>query len=307
MKMDLSIVVVTYNVKDLIEDCLKSLKISAEHAGLSFETFVIDNGNDGTVELIAKNFDWVKYISNPANDGYSKSNNLGLKRSKGKYILVLNPDTVLQPETLNVIYDYMESHLDVGVATPKVELPDGKLDGACHRGFPTPWNSFCRFTHLSRRYPTSKLFNGYNLGYLDINTIHEVDCVTGAFMFVRRDAILGDGQHPKVEFFDEDYWANGEDIDWCYRFKYAGWKVFYVPTTKITHYKGASSGTQISSQNVTKANVETKRKWINAFYDAMPIFYRKHYQKKYPFFVKWIVFLGVEIKRRVALRKLLST
>lgn len=182
--MDLSIVIVTYNVKDLLGDCLKSLKISAEHAGLSFEAFVVDNGNDGTDELISKKFDWVKYIPNPANDGYSKSNNLALKQATGKYFLILNPDTKLQQDTLKVMYDFMESNPDVGIATPKVELPDGKLDGACHRGFPTPWNSFCRFTHLSRRYPTSKLFNGYNLGYLDINTIHEVDCVTGAFMFI---------------------------------------------------------------------------------------------------------------------------
>ena len=307
MKIDLSIIIVTYNVKSLLRNCLVSLKDSIDHSQLSAEVFVVDNGSDDTQLMIADEFKWVSYTSNPVNDGFSKSNNFALKKARGKYFLVLNPDTELEKDTIQKIYQYMEDNPDVAIATGKVVLPDGNLDGACHRGFPTPWNSLSRFLHLSKKYPTSRLFNGYNMGYLDINDTHEVDCVTGAFMFVRKLSILGDDKHKEVGYFDEDYWANGEDIDWCYRFKLSGWKIMYVPIAIITHYKGASSGTQISSQKVTTADRKTKEKWINAFYDAMPIFYNKHYRTKYPFFVKWIVLLGVEIKRRVALRKLLSS
>lgn len=305
-KVDISVVIVTYNVKELLKDCLDSLENSARFGNINLETFVVDNGDDGTDEMVKSGYDWVKYVPNPANDGYSKANNLALGRTKGKYILVLNPDTKLQKKTLKTMLQFMEDNPEVGVSTARVELPDGNLDGACHRGFPTPWNSFSRYTKLSKKFPTSRIFNGYNMGYLDVSKVHEVDSVAGAFMFIRKSAILGDGFHPKVGFLDEDYWAFGEDIDWCYRFKRAGWKIMYVPTTRIIHYKGASGGTQISSQNVTKATVETKKKWINAFYDAMPIFYRKHYNDKYPFFVKWMVLLGVELKRRIALKKLLT-
>ncbi len=304
---DLSIVILTYNVRNLLKECLHSVFNSVDFAKLSAEVFVVDNGNDGTDKMIGEFFNRsVKYIPNSSESGYAASNNLALKQTSGKYVLLLNPDTKLQNDTLKVIYDYMEENPDVGVSTAKVELPDGKLDGACHRSFPTPWNALTRFSHLSKKYPTSKIFNQYNLGYLDINTIHEVDCCTGAFMFIRRESIEGGSRHAEVGWLDEDYWANGEDIDFCYRIKQAGWKIMFVPTTKIIHYKGASSGTQLSTQEISSADKMTKRRWINAFHDTMPIFYKKHYTKKYPFFVRWIVLLGVEIKRQIALKKLLN-
>lgn len=304
--MDLSIIILTYNVKNLLRECLNSLKESIDKSELLTEVFVVDNGNDGTKNLIKNNFEWVQYIPNPANDGFSKGNNLALKKAGGDYLLLLNPDTKLQSDTLTKIFNFMCVNTETGISTCRVELPDGNLDGACHRGFPTPWNSLCRFIHLSKKFPTSRIFNGYNLGYLNVDEIHEVDCVTGAFAFVRRKAIYGDEQHEEVGFLDEDYWANGEDIDWCYRIKNAGWKIMYVPTTKITHYKGASSGTQESTRNITTATRETKERWINAFYDAMPIFYNKHYKHKYPFFIKFLILFGIEIKRRIALKKLLG-
>jgi GT2 family glycosyltransferase len=231
---------------------------------------------------------------------------LALKQSLGKYILLLNPDTKLSLNTLKVMHNYMELNPEVGISTCRVELADGKLDGACHRAFPTPWSAFSRFIHLSKKYPTSQIFNQYNLGYLDIKTVHEIDCCSGAFMLIRKSAIIGDALHDKVGFLDEDYWANGEDIDWCYRFKQSGWKVVFNPETKIIHYKGASSGTQLSTRDFSKADEKIKKKWINAFHDAMPIFYKKHYKNKYPFFVKWLVLFGVEVKRRIALKKLLN-
>lgn len=305
--IDLSIVILTYNVKSLLKECLHSVFNSIDFGKLSAEVFVVDNGNDDTDKMIGTYFNRsVKYIKGSNDFGFAKSNNLALKQTSGKYILLLNPDTKLNQNVLKTIFDFMEANPDVGISTCKVELTDGKLDGACHRAFPTPWNALTRFSHLSKKYPTSKIFNQYNLGYLDITTIHEVDCCSGAFMFIRRDAIFGDSSHSEVGWLDEDYWANGEDIDLCYRIKQAGWKIMFVPTTKIIHYKGASSGTQLSTQEISTADRQIKRRWINAFHDAMPIFYRKHYRNKYPFFVKWLVLLGVEVKRRIALKKLLN-
>lgn len=304
---ELSIVILTYNVRDLLKECLHSVFNSVDFGKISAEVFVVDNGNDGTDQMIAQFFNKsVKYIKGDNDFGFSKSNNLALRQTVGKYVLLLNPDTKLEQDTLKKIYDYMESNPDVGISTCKVELADGKLDGACHRAFPTPWNALTRFSHLSKKYPTSRFFNQYNLGYLDITTIHEIDCCSGAFMFIRRDVVEGNSDQKAIGWLDEDYWANGEDIDFCYRAKDAGWKVIFFPVTKIIHYKGASSGTQLSTQEISKADDLTKKRWINAFHDAMPIFYRKHYRKKYPFFVKWLVLAGVEVKRRIALRRLLN-
>lgn len=306
-KNELSVVIVTYNVRDLLKDCLESLFKSIEFANVNSEVFVVDNGDDGTEEMVRSDFgERITYIKNSNDSGFAASNNIALKRTRGKYVLLLNPDTKMEINTIQAMREFMNSNAEVGVITPRVELPDGALDGACHRAFPTPWNSFTRFIHLSKRFPTSKIFNQYNLGYMDVNSTHEIDCCSGAFMFIRRNAILGDGKHSKIGYLDEDYWANGEDIDWCYRFKQAGWKIFFVPTSKVIHYKGASSGTQLSSQDVTIADKKTKERWINAFYDAMPIFYKKHYSRKYPFFLKWFVMIGVEVKRRIALKKLLN-
>jgi len=305
--VDISVVILTFNVRDLLKECLHSVFNSIDKAKLKAEIFVVDNGSDGTDKMVANFFKRsVKYIANSNDSGFSESNNIALKKTSGKYILLLNSDTKVSLDTFDKVFDYMENNPDVGVVTCKVELPDGKLDGACHRAFPTPWNAFTRFTHLSKKFPKSRVFNQYNLGYEDINSIHEIDCCSGAFMFIRRTAVEGDSNHKRVGWLDEDYWANGEDIDWCYRFKQAGWNIRFVPTTSIIHYKGASSGTQISTRDISTADKEIKRRWINAFHDAMPTFYKKHYRKKYPFFMRWFVLIGVEVKRRIALKKLLN-
>ena len=292
--MDLSIIIVSYNTKELLVDCLKSIQKAFQF--ISAEVFVVDNNSsDRTVSLIKKKFPKIKLIANKQNLGFSKANNQAIREAQGKYILILNPDTRLMSDTIIKMIDFMQDNPQVAVSTCKVELPNGQLDRDCRRHFPTPWRAFCHFAGLSKIFATSEILDQYYYGYLPDDHQHEIDSCAGAFMMVRKSAIA------EVGLFDEDFFFYGEDLDWCYRFKEAGFKIVYTPITKIIHYKGAASGMKSTSAHLTKATRESKKKAIAESIRAMELFYKKHFTSQYPFFITWLVILGIKILGQIRL------
>ncbi|NSL52031.1 glycosyltransferase family 2 protein [Calidifontibacillus erzurumensis] len=274
--MDVSIIIVNFNTKQLTLDAIRSVFQSKTR--YSYEILLVDNNStDGSVQAFRKEFPQITMIENKENVGFSKANNQAIRIAKGNYILLLNSDTIIQEDTLEVMLDFMEAHPRVGASGCKVVLPDGTLDQACRRGFPTPEASFYYFSGLAKLFPTSPRFNQYHLGHLDPDKDYPVDCLVGAFMLLRRDVI------EQVGLLDEEFFMYGEDIDWCYRIKKAGWDIYYYPYTSIIHYKGASSRRK-------------PMKIIYEFHRAMALFHRKHFSKKYPFFINGLVYTGIGLK-----------
>ena len=232
-----------------------------------------------------------QFYSNKSNTGFSKANNIAIKKAAGEYILILNPDTKLKNDTLNKMLDFMKKNKNIAVGTCRVELPSGNLDPDCRRHFPTPWRAFSHFTKLSKIFSGSKIFDQYQMGYLSENTQHDVDACVGAFMMVRSSAIK------KVGLFDEDYFFYGEDLDWCWRFNDGGYKITYTPITKIIHYKGAASGIKQPSAHLSKATVESKIRAVKESTRAMELFYKKHYKDLYPVYLTGPVLLVVKNTR----------
>ena len=271
---DLSVIIVPYNNKDLLKTTLDS--IFETQSRYSYEVIVHDNGSaDGTVDMVETQYPQVKLIRGE-NIGFSKANNRGIAASSGRYILLLNPDTKIQANTLQVMLEFMDKRLDVGMATCKVVLANGKLDPACRRSFPTPWVAITRLSGLSLMLPNSKLFNKYNLSFLPEDEEYEIDSCSGAFLLTRRNVI------DKIGLLDEDFFLYNEDLDWCYRAKDAGYKVYYCPAAQITHYKRQS--TQFSKI----------AQW--EFHHSMILFYRKHFSDKYPWIVNQIAYLGPYVR-----------
>lgn len=292
--IDLSIVIVSYNTKEVLKECLESIYKTV--GNLSFEIIVVDNASkDGTEKEFANpKFPNFEFIQNKDNLGFSKANNIGIKKTGGRYVLFLNPDVVVHSQTLEGMVRFMDEHKEAGAATCKVLLPNGKIDDASHRGFPTPWNALTHFSGLSKLLGRTKMFGGYNLGFLDFLETHEIEVLAGAFMIVRREA----GEN--VGWWDEDYFFYGEDIDFCYMLKQANWKVYYVPEFTVLHYKGVSGGLKKVSQHMTTADTETKKRSTKARFDAMRIFYKKHYEQKYPWFITRLVYAGIALKQALS-------
>lgn len=295
--MTLSIIVVNFNTYSYLARCLDSI-YSAGLKSNSVEIIVVDNASgDDSASKIRKNYPHVRLIVNKKNIGFARANNQAIKKAKGKFILFLNPDTVVSRGAIHTVLSFMQDHKEVGVATCKVELPSGEIDDACHRGFPTPWNALCQFTGVASLFPQSTVFNGYHLGYKNINKIHEIDSCAGAFMMVRK--IAGDD----TGWFDKNYFWYGEDLDFCYRIKKAGWKIFYIPKVKIIHHKGVASGIKRHSQKISSADRKTQIFATKARFEVMEIFYKKHYQQKYPNWLTMLVLLGIKIKKYFTLLK----
>ena len=293
--LDLSVVIVSFNTKDFLNKCLVSISKYISK-NIRYEIIIIDNASkDGSLDELSRSKNKelsIKLIKNKQNLGFSKANNLGVKISKGRYILFLNSDTeLIMKDTLEEMVSFMDHHPDAGAATCRVELPDKTIDDAIHRGFPTPWNSLMHFSRLGAIFPKSMFFNGYHLGFCDIDKVHEIDALAGAFMIVRREA----GQ--KIGWWDEDYFFYGEDLDFCYRLKQEKWKIFFVPTTKILHYKGVSSGIKKHSENLIERDIDSIKMIQKARFDAMRIFYRKHYRNKYPSIITNLVLGGIKLKQ----------
>ena len=296
--IDLSIIIVSFNTKDILKECLESAYKTAQN--LSFEVIVVDNASkDGTAELISNSKFLISnfhYIQNKENLGFSKANNVGIKVATGRYVLFLNPDIVVHEKTLEGMVKFMDASVNkkVGAATCKVMLTNGKIDDASHRGFPTPWNALTHFSGLSKVFGNAKHFGGYNLKHLDLSTMHEIEALAGAFMIVRREA----GE--EVGWWGEDYFFYGEDLDFCYMLKQKGWKIYYVPEFTVLHYKGVSGGLKKVSKDITTADAQTKKRATKARFDAMRIFYKKHYEQKYPWLITRIVYIGIAFKQAFA-------
>lgn len=287
-KIKVDIIIVNYNAGDFLIACLKSLeKVKDEFDNI----FVVDNAStDNSLIQAKKLFPKLTYIENLQNLGFGKANNQAMKLSISQYILLLNPDSKVLPGTIKYMVDYMTQNLQVGAASCRVELQDGSLDWASHRGFPTPLASLLYFIFKNRRL--------YNLTDRDMGKAHEVDSIVGAFMLLRKSVL------DQVGLFDADYFMYAEDIDLCYRIKQAGFKVMYVPQVKIIHLKGISSGIKKHSQQQSTATLELKKRSLDYFYSTMKIFYKKHLQQKYPFFINWLVYLGINLKWALAKRSL---
>jgi GT2 family glycosyltransferase len=287
---DLSVIILSYNTRDLLHDCLKSV-LRSSRGKLRFETIVVDNAStDGSPEMIREEFPQVKLIRSKKNLGFSGGNNLGIEKARGNLLLFLNSDTKLKPRAIKKAVCFMKRHPRAGAMTPKTMLFSGGMDPDCHRGFPTPWASISFFLGLEKLFPKSKLFGRYHQLYRNLNRVHEIDAGFGTFMIVRRDVI------DQVGDWDDQYFFYGEDLDYFYRIKQAGWKVMFYPQNLLTHYKGASSGLRKESRQVSPADRQTRVTTARASVKAMEIFYRKFYRDKYPAWVTAIVLLGIKIK-----------
>jgi N-acetylglucosaminyl-diphospho-decaprenol L-rhamnosyltransferase len=256
-RLDVSVVIVNYRVRDLLRECLRSLEHDLRK--LRGEVWVVDNASgDGSVEMLTAELPWVRLIANDRNRGYGAANNQAIRQARGRYLLILNPDTKLPPGAIIDTIAELEAHPDIGALGPKLVLADGSLDRACRRSFPSPEVAFYRLFGLTRLFPNHPRFARYNLLNVDENTAIDVDSVVGAFMLVRREVV------ERVGMFDEAFRLYGEDLDWAFRIKQAGWRVRYHPAVVVTHYKRQSTRQRPVSS-------------IRAFYEAMHIFYDKHY------------------------------
>ncbi len=282
--MDLGIVVLNYNTRDLLRDCLRSLE---QTRGVAIDVTVVDNASrDGSVEMLRAEFPHTRVIASDTNGGYAYGNNLALREflarpNPPRALMLLNTDTIVPPDSLRLLMEFLDAHSDAGVVGPKLLLRDGSLDLACRRSFPTPEISFYRMVGLSKLFPKSKRFGRYNLTYLDENETAQVDSVVGAAMLMRTQALQQAG------LLDETFFMYGEDLDLALRIKQAGWNAYYFPRAEIMHYK------RESSKQSKKAQIE--------FYRAMYIFYEKHYRKTTPFYLDWIVMSGIALKGGLAL------
>ena len=282
--VDLAVVIVNFDVCDLLRACLRSVYDS--QGDLRFEVCVVDNNSsDNSVKMVQEEFPQTYVIANDENVGFSTANNQGLRRlgvtaeevrQRPKYCLLLNPDTEVPPDAFSVLTDFLDDNQGVAVVGPRLELPDGSLDLACRRSFPSPEISAYRMLGLSYLFPNSQRFGRYNMTYLPEDQMAEIDSVVGAFMMVRVEAVSQAG------LMDEQFWMYGEDLDWAKRMKDKGWKVVYNPEVTVRHVKRASS------RHSQRAQIE--------FYRAMLIFYYKHYRQDTSLPLHWLILLGITIK-----------
>jgi O-antigen biosynthesis protein len=258
-----SVVIVNYNVRDFLHHAIVSLTKALK--GISSEILVVDNASDdGSVEMVKRTFPRVRLFASPINLGFAKGNNLALRQARGEYLLLINPDTLVQEDTIGRMVDFFEGHPDVGLAGCKILNPDGSFQLPCRRSFPTPWVAFTKMTGLSRLFPRSRLFGRYNLTYLSPDETYEIDAVSGSFMMLRKSV------YDEVGGLDEDFFMYGEDLDWCYRIQKSGWKIYYVHSTQIVHYKGEST---------RRSDIDE----IRTFYRAMHLFVQKHFKRSVTF------------------------
>jgi GT2 family glycosyltransferase len=294
---ELSVVILAYNVRQLLEDCLDSV-FKNKKKNDNWEVIVVDNDSkDGTVAAVRKNYPQVKVITSDRNLGFAAGNNLARQLfERADYVLFLNPDTVVLDGAIKKSMQFMKEHPKAGALTCRADLPNGKMDYSCKRGLPTLWNSFAYFSGLAKLFPESPVFAGYSATYLPDDQINEIECGSGTFFMIRQRA----GR--QVGWWDTDYFWNGEDVEFCYRLREAGWKIYFYPEARIIHYKGSSSG--LWSTAKIKVSRETKILAAQSATRAMRIFYSKHYAPKLPWFLRWFIFLGINLLEKMRLIKI---
>jgi hypothetical protein len=320
--LDLSVIIVNYNVREFLEQALRSVQQAS--TDLDVEVFVVDNDSvDGSVEMVETHFPEVHLIANKENTGFSTANNQAIRQAQGRYLLILNPDTIVQEDTLTTMVRFMDEHPEAGALGCKILNPDGTFALESRRAFPTPKVAFFRMTGLSRLFPKSRIFGRYNLTYLPIDQEAEVDALSGSCMLVRHKAIHcgmrnaecgvtapnkslrtpnselrtpnselrtpnSELRTPGAGLFDERFFMYGEDLDWCYRIQQAGWKIYYTPETQIVHYKGEST---------KKGELQ----YVKLFYGAMLRFAEKHLHDRYSRLFVWLLRGGVLVRAGMTL------
>lgn len=254
--MKLSIIIVNYKVKHYLEQCLRSVAEASK--GIAVEVIVVDNASgDGSVEYLRERFPGVTIIASEKNLGFARANNLAIRNSHGEYILLLNPDTIVAENTFTDFIGFMERHPDAGGCGAYMLHTNGSFAPESRRGLPTPFVAFCKMSGLASLFPKSRTFGRYYMSYLDKNKENRIEIMSGAFMFLRREAL------DKAGLLDEDFFMYGEDIDLSYRILKAGYNNYFLPS-RILHYKGEST-------------VKSSYRYVHTFYQAMELFFNKHY------------------------------
>ena len=252
----LSVIIVNYNVKFYLEQCLESVRRASQ--GLQVEVLVVDNlSTDGSVVYLSKRFPEVTFIANRENVGFARANNQAIRQSKGRYVLLLNPDTIVGEDTLTRSVEFMEAHPEAGGVGVHMLNANGTFAPESRRGLPTPFVAFCKMSGLAKRFPKSRLFGRYYMSYLDKREVNEIEVMSGAYMMLRREAL------DKVGMLDEDFFMYGEDIDLSYRVLKGGYKNYFLPV-RMLHYKGESTA-------------KNSYRYAYTFYQAMRLFFRKHF------------------------------
>jgi GT2 family glycosyltransferase len=273
----ISIIIVNFNSGEYLAKCLASI-VNDPANKMGYEIIIVDNASiDDSIEQINKRYPATKIIKNQQNVGFSAANNQAIKISRGEYIMLLNHDTYVKPRAIKVLLEFMKNHPEAGACGPKILNADGTIQHQCKRGFPTPLSMLYYLSGLSKIWPQNTAFGRYLMTYLDPSKVNEVEALSGACMLIRR-AVLD-----KIGGLDTAFFIHGEDIDYCYRIKQAGWKIFYVPEAEIIHY-GGIGGKMVSYRGIIE------------FHRSMLIFYKKHYKKLYPFVVTVLVYFGVYAK-----------
>ena len=274
--MKLSVVIVSYNVRDYLENCLQSVSRALE--GIEGEVFVVDNhSDDDSVETVRGQYPWVRLIENQENMGFSRANNIAIREARGEYVLLLNPDTIVEEATLREVLRFMEEHPKAGGAGVMMHNADGSLAPESRRALPTPWVSCLKMLGFTKR---------YYMSHLPWDQPGRIEVISGAFCFLRKKAL------DEVGLLDEDFFMYGEDIDLSYRLMKGGWENWYLPYP-ITHFKG-------------KSTQKSDYRYVHIFYKAMLIFFRKHYSHLSLFYalpVKMAIYFRAAIALTDILRK----
>lgn len=293
---DLSICIVTYQARALLRACLESIYATIPPASqkLRLEIIIVDNGSqDDTAGMVAENFlsasngNRLLYptalIQNAANTGYTRPMNQALRQARGRYLMQLNPDTIILPEAIQNLLAYADAHPEAGICSPKVLNPDRSLQKPCKRGEPTPWAVITYFSGLSVRFPKNPLFGHYLLNHLPEDEIHSVAGVSGSCMLIRRQVV------EKIGYLDEQFFAYQEDADYCRRARLAGWQVHYMPQAQIIHY-GGQGGSRVQPYR-------SIYEWHRSYF----LYYRKHLAHHYFFLFNWLYYLLMAGKLLLAL------
>jgi GT2 family glycosyltransferase len=275
-RLRVSIVIVNWKTPRLLKAALRS--VLADPESNRFEIIVVDNNSgDGSVEMLRRDFPMVHTIANTENVGFAKACNQVIPNALGKYVLLLNPDTQVVDCGVTKLAHYMDIHHECGAVGPKVLNPDGSLQLACRRSFPTPQAALYRLTYLSRLFPKNEVLARYNVTNVDPNSELEVDALSGSCMMVRKTAI------DKIGLMDEAIFMFGEDIDWCWRLKEAGWQVRYFPGAVVYHYHGASS------------RFRRVRSTVN-LHVSMTVFYRKYFASRHRLPLNLLIYIGIWLR-----------
>ena len=278
--MKLSVIIVSYNVKYYLEQCLGSLMRALED--IESEVFVVDNhSDDDSIKMVSSRFPSVHRIANNENVGFSKANNQAIKLAKGEYILILNPDTLIEEDAIQKAIAFMDEQPDAGGLGVKMINGQGRFLPESKRGLPTPWAAFCKMSYLSKLFPHSSIFNQYHLGFLPADKINKVDVLAGAFMLLRKSVL------DTIGYLDEDFFMYGEDIDLSYRITQAGYFNYYFPNSRIIHYKGEST---------RKGSFV----YVKMFYGSMLIFARKHFASGNKLLLSLVIMPGVYLRAGTA-------